>query len=290
MDKLSSSSFGTIEGLSKEDIVSDLFNDSDECILLESVPPRTLTKLPIATAKPEWEDGEVFIAFPCYKTTNPATAWCLIAMAKDFGSKVRLDMSIGDAMIYHSRNTLAHRFLQSNAKWLLFIDDDMIVPIGRPNFLREMCRLSDEYPSHILGLNTIERLLSHRKSVVGASYFSRHVKGRAVNGLASDSNYFSKARSFHDGILEAPWIGTGCMLVTREVFEDMKKKFPSLAPVSETMPWNFFHPGEDGRGEDVAFCGRAKECGHPVYVDTMLHAFHVGYGTYGVHTSILYRD
>lgn len=236
--------------------------------------------------EPEWLGRDLFVGFPSYKQTNPATAWCLIALALDLGKeKVRFDMQVGDAMIYHARNELAMKFLASPAQWLLFLDDDMIPPIGRPDFLRAMCRLPDSYPTTPMALHVAHRLVGHGVDIVGATYFTRHPKGRAVNSLATDSSYRARAASFHDGIMPCDWIGTGCMLVHRRVFETMQTKFPDLNPTNPEMPFNFFQPENDGRGEDIAFCARAVTCGFQPHVDTMLQALHVGHGVYGMHTS-----
>jgi hypothetical protein len=236
----------------------------------------------------EWLGRDLFVGFPCYKQTNPVTAWCLLAMALDLGKdKIRFDMEIGDAMIYHARNNLAMKFMKTEAKWLLFIDDDMIVPIGRPQFMRQMCRLPADYSESALALSTIHRLIEHDKPIVGATYFGRHIDGRAVNSLHNDNNYRERVNSFSDAILPCNWLGTGCMLIKREVFETMMTQFPELAPENDELPWNFFQPDTDGAGEDIAFCRRARECGFQPYVDTKLQAIHVGYGTYGVHTSNL---
>jgi len=262
---------GQIEGI----------NDVELDELAEEIPSEPI----LPAAKSEWVGTDVFIGFPCYKTTNPVTAWCLVAMAKDFGDRVRMDMEIGDAMIYHARNRLAQRFLESSANWLLFIDDDMIVPIGRPDFFRDMARLPSDYPEAPAALNTVTRLLSHNQMLVGATYFARHPKGRVINSLFGDAEYRAAASSFTDRIYPCEWLGTGCMMIHRSVFTTMMEKFPELEPGDDEMPWNFFQPGVDGRGEDIAFCARALECGIQPHVDAQLHAVHVGYGTYGVHTS-----
>jgi hypothetical protein len=129
--------------------------------------------------------------------------------------------------------------------------------------------------------------MGHGADIVGATYFTRHPRGRAVNSLALDQTYRARAASFHDGTMPCDWIGTGCLLIHRKVFEAMQTKFPELNPTNPEMPFNFFQPENDGRGEDIAFCARARECGFHPHVDTMLHALHVGHGVYGMHTSAL---
>lgn len=236
--------------------------------------------------KPEWVGRDVFIAFPCYKTTNPGTAWCLQALALDLTKEaLRFDLSFGDAMIYHSRNTLADKFMKTECSTLLFIDDDIIFPVGRPDFLREIARLPSTYPSEHLALHTLHRLKSHDKGIVGATYYERNPEGRPVNALRENSGYNAKARAFSDEILPCDWVGTGCTMVKRQVFLDIQAKFPELAPTPAAPVWNYFLPDTDGAGEDISFCRRAAKAGHQTYVDCKLHALHVGYAAYGSHNT-----
>jgi hypothetical protein len=259
---------GSIEGITDADI--------DEVV-------GAVVSTPVSSS--EWTGRDLFVAFPCYKTTNPVTAWCLVAIALDFGKeKVRFDMELGDAMIYHARNRLAQRFLESPAKWILFVDDDMILPIGRPDFLRVSAKLPSDYPVAPTALNTVNRLISHGKELVGASYVTRNVTSTPVNSLMRDPQYRTQLSGFVDQIVPCDWFGTGCMLVHRRVFEEMQRKMPELAPSVATRPWDFFRPDSDEQGEDQAFCRRAREIGVQPYVDTMLQALHVGYGVYGAHT------
>lgn len=229
----------------------------------------------------EWEGKDVFVAFPSYKTTNPGTAWCMLALALDYGKdKLRFDMELGDAMIYHARNTLAKRFLASEANWLLFVDDDMLFPVGRPAMLRQLARLGSEYPDAPLALQTIDRLKASGNWLVGATYYARNNTGRVINSNHKNVAYTTAARRFEDRLFECDWMGTGLMLINRQVFTSMQAKFPELAPETEEGAWDFFRPDQHGRGEDQAFCRRAREIGIQPYVDTRLHALHVGYSVY----------
>ena len=291
-DGVSQAPLGGISGVEDADLAEE---EQEAAATVAEAPSKQNSKKrapEVATAVPgaenkaqEWEGRDVFVGFPCYKQTNPVTAWTLVAMALDFGKeKIRFDMEIGDAMIYHARNRLAMKFLDTGANWLLFLDDDMIPPIGRPGFLKEMARLPDTYPADAMAVHVIHRLVGHKQELVGATYFARHPNGRAINSLWQDENYLSRALGFQDTILPCDWVGTGCMLLHRSVFEKIMARFPELKPGAEGMPWNFFQPMTDGRGEDIAFCARARECGVQPFVDCRLHAIHVGYGTYGAHT------
>ncbi len=235
---------------------------------------------------PEWDGRKVMVGFPCYKYTNPATAWTLVAFALDLGKeKIRFEVELGDAVISNARNRLAQKFMASECEWLQFIDDDMISPIGRPGFMRQMCRLPETHPDEPLNLHTIHRLHGHQKSIVGATYYTRNPQGLPVNALARDREYLARAANFSDSVMECEWVGTGCMMIHRSVFVSLMEKFPELAPVDDESPWRFFQYSENGSGEDVSFCRRASQAGHQAFVDTMLQCQHVGYACYGAQSS-----
>lgn len=228
------------------------------------------------------------VLFPCYKTTNPATAWTLLAMALDFGrEKIQFDMELGDADISNARNRLASRFLTKNAEWSLWIDDDIIVPTGRPQWLRRMCGLNHEkFTDRIAGQYIVHKLLSHKQKIVSGVYFGRHPFGPPIFGTGlSNMNHNEIARSMQDSLIETPWVGMGAVMIHRDVFLAIQEKFPELSPannpnhidrVTRETWWDFFRK-LPGKGEDVSFFERARECGFKVYVDTGLQCMHVGY-------------
>lgn len=256
-------------------------------------PPESKTPLPDAinpivetqsydgfkSFRAEWEGKDLFVGFPCYKTTNPATAWVLLAMALDLGrEKIRFDMELGDAMIYHARNRLARKFLQTEANWFLMLDDDMIPAIGRPGFLRSMCGLPDSVQDSALQRHVIHRLIGAGKTLIGGAYFGRRKGARLMTDLVQ---YENDVKIHADKVLKCKWVGTGCMLIHRKVFEDIQKHYPELKPKDPEEPFDFFRPIGNGVGEDVSFCYRASKAGHDPHIDLGLPIYHVGYHCYG---------
>lgn len=226
----------------------------------------------------EFAGRDIFVGFPCYKTTNPVTAFALIAMALDFGKdKIRFDMSIGDAMIYHSRNKIAHKFLETDAKWLLMIDDDIIPCIGRPNWMKSTVASARNMPDAPLQRHVLQRLIGANKTLIGGAYFGRQ-EGAPL--MCSDRTLEPKARAYQDEVAPVDWVATGCMLVHRKVFDDIKEKHPELASPIANGEFDYFHPINSATGEDVSFCKRAKAAGHQPHIDLGLPVFHVGYKTY----------
>jgi len=226
----------------------------------------------------EFSGRDVFVGFPCYKTTNPVTAFALIAMALDFGKdKIRFDMSIGDAMIYHSRNKIAQKFLETDAKWLLMIDDDIIPCIGRPNWMKSTVPSARNMNDAPLQRHALQRLIGANKTLIGGAYFGRQ-EGAPL--MCSDRSLEPKARAYQDEVAPVDWVATGCMLVHRKVFQDIEEKYPELKSPIPNGEFDYFHPINSATGEDVSFCKRAKESGHQPYIDLGLPVFHVGYRCY----------
>lgn len=226
----------------------------------------------------EFEGRDIMVGFPCYKTTNPITAFTLLAMALDFGrDKIRFDMSIGDAMIYHSRNVIADKFLQTDAKWLLMMDDDIIPSIGRPAWMRNWVAAARNIQDLPLQRHVLHRLVGSGKTLVGGAYFGRQ-EGGAL--MCSNPGLTARARAYEDATVPVDWVATGCLLVHRTVFEDIAKKYPELAPNVRGGVFDYFHPMSSGEGEDVSFCKRAAAAGHQPHIDLGLPVFHVGYKIY----------
>lgn len=229
----------------------------------------------------EFAGRDIFVGFPCYKTTNPVTAFTMIAMALDFGrDKIRFDMSIGDAMIYHSRNTIVKKFLETDAKWLFMMDDDIIPSIGRPAWMRSTVHAARNLPDLPLQRHILHRLIGSGKTLVGGAYFGRQENAPI---MCSDRSLDAKAKAYADVITPVDWVATGCLLIHRKVFNDIKEKFPELSPQNPNSPeaaFDYFHPINSQTGEDVSFCKRAKQAGHQPHIDLGTPVFHLGYKTY----------
>lgn len=224
-------------------------------------------------------------------------------------------LDFGDAFIVHSRNKLAAGFLRTGIEWCLTIDDDMVVPFGNAPLFNSFTgfRLSERFA----GLNVIDRLLSHGKSLVGGLYFSRWRNGKAVYGEGGDAQELTYARQGpHDVCKPTRWVGTGCMLIHRSVFLDIEKTFPHLARGADGKGGQWFTSSEHdlraaaelaikyedpsdgiaeiekalnksqrhssmGMGEDVQFCVRAAQAGHQPHVDMGCLCGHIGSYCYG---------
>lgn len=252
--------------------------------VVEEEPPAVEAEYPVRVMAAEWGGATLFVAFPSYKTTNPVTGITLSHIAQDLGKDVIIEGRFGDAMIYHSRNKLAEMFLASGCEYCFWLDDDVVIPTGRPEFFTRTCRLPKTYPQNIAGVNAVSRLMSHKLPLVGGTYFSRNEEGRLVAGVVYNGmfNPISRGNIERGARVPAQWIGTGCMLTHRSVFE-MMREIPDIAP-EEGNPhsgWDFFRPLRHGVGEDQSFCARARQVGIQPMLDMGVQCMHVGYMAYG---------
>ncbi len=225
-----------------------------------------------------WQGRQVYLAFPVIKATNPGTAWAIAQLMRDLGDKCADDIVMGNSNIDHARNILAHKFLRSKSEYMLFIDDDVVPPTGRPKFFKYVTNPPPDYPDDLAGVHVVEQLLSRGKTLVGGLYFGRQAGGAPVfhEGLTNPQfNEMARDLSCRD-LLATEWFATGCMMIHRSVFESMKQAFPKLRVNHEDFEYDFFQK-IPGSGEDASFCRRAKQAGHQPYIDLSVRCAHVGY-------------
>jgi hypothetical protein len=221
----------------------------------------------------EFGGRDIFVGFLSYKFTNPVTTMALTALALDFGrDKIRFDLECGNSMIPQARNNLAAKFLETDAKYLFMLDDDIIPCIGRPSWMQAWVPAARQINERALQRHVLSRLVNANKSIIGAAYFERR-ESESPKIVCSEQKLTPRAKAYEDAIEEVQWIGTGAMLVHRKVFEDIAKNEAGLNGA-------FFHPLNGLAGEDVSFCARAKAAGHPIYIDLGIPTFHVGNKTY----------
>lgn len=193
-----------------------------------------------------------------------------------------------DTVIQKARNLCAHHFLASEAEWSWWVDGDIVPSWGDVAFFYDLKRLGipqSRISQDFLKTRTLERLLSHGKTVVGAVYQQRRVKGAICSPAdlrpnptvdEKDAILALRQKGPRDKLLAVDWCATGCLLVHRSVYDDIKRKRPDLAPPNEGGMWNFFGHEVGRGGEDAAFGALAKEAGHQSYLDMGAWVAHVG--------------
>jgi hypothetical protein len=240
----------------------------------------------------------VDIIMPVYRGVQGPTMFATCAALKKFDREVGHDtvglrQEFGNAMIYVVRNILVHQWLtESESPWCLFLDDDMLPPIGNANWFWAKSGTSvAEIPERIASQHFLKRLLGHQRPIVSACCFGRSRRGQPVFGAAyQDPGLREACRRMDDRLVETDWAGTGCLLVHRKVFAAIRDTYPELRMDVRKAGYAFdyFRPTAlDGApvGEDAAFGLRAKKAGFPTVVDLGLQVLHIGNNAFGPHNT-----
>ncbi len=152
-------------------------------------------------------------------------------------------MRFGDAFIIHTRNQLVDDFLRKeDCEWSLWVDSDMVIPFGNSEWFNAFTNF--RLPEPFAGFHAIDRLLSHGKTLVSATYWGRWDHGGPVfcEAMKNKEEMEIVRRGPYDQIRATKWVGFGCVLVHRSVFLDIEKKFPHLARGENGKDFQGFTP------------------------------------------------
>jgi len=190
------------------------------------------------------EGKQVEILLPWYREVAPQVAFTVMRLMRKASASIGVRARWGDACIYHTRNILAEEFLRSGIEWSFWIDGDEILPHGDAKFFNATAGM--HLPDDFAGLNAIDRLLSHGKTLVGGVYWDRHpnskpIYAEAMNNAKEDA-YARKGP--YDLVKPTAWVGFGAVLVHRSVFLDIEKRYPHLGRKEDGTGGNWFSPNE----------------------------------------------
>lgn len=200
--------------------------------------------------RPTAQRPRAMIGMPWYKSSNPVTAFSVMGLVDR--TRTALLLNHGDAFVAHTRNHVADNFLKSGFEWLLTIDDDMVVPFGNGNWFNAFTGFN--LPMKFANLHTLDRLLSHGKKLIGGLYKGRTVGGKYMfaEGLQNAEVAKYLDRGPHDEIRPCRWVGTGCMLIHRDVFLDIEARFPVLSRAKNGGSGHWFTSSEHSLKNSVA--------------------------------------
>jgi hypothetical protein len=171
----------------------------------------------------------------------------------------------GDSLIPRGRNKIAKMFLETDCKYLMFIDSDI-------RFQRWM----------------INQLRAHDKGIVGGVYLKKTLPYQPVmNSMLGEE----------DGIAIMREIGTGFMMIRRDVFGAFRSMWPEHDYLNDDdeqagtyHDWfkiGVFRGKDDDKtkpgrylSEDYYFCQEAAQLGYKTYLDRNILTQHVGKMTY----------
>ena len=163
----------------------------------------------------------------------------LVARLKDDGIQFETQIQSG-TLVYAARDKLAIHAMQNNFTHVLWLDADMI-------FTEDL--LDD-------------LMFSGKNFVTG---IARSRRKPFVSCLFKDLSSCERIEEYPNDTFEIAGCGFACILMHIDVIKDVWATFQTC-----------FHP-ERGLGEDLAFCDRARFCGHKIYAEPAVKLGHIAH-------------
>lgn len=231
---------------------------------------------------PAIRNEKIALGLPCYggKIDQPFMQ-CVLHMCGTIDIVPFIDFMPGDSLVNRARNNLAHNFYngypaQLDGKparmlydWLLFLDTDLI-------FQPE-------------GIVTLYKLaLEKGPGIYGGTYPFKQLKPKIV------FNNMPNCVPDKEGIVEVREVGTGFMLIHRDVFTKMIEAFSDEMRFeadqgdmndARAIKYDFFTVGvrkdpllgyKRFLSEDWYFCQRWREIGGKIWMHTGIQCGHIG--------------
>lgn len=195
---------------------------------------------------------------------------------------------MGDSLIPRARNACIAYFLCSEHTHILFVDGDiMFDPQSLSKLLaRDIPVVSCAYPKKNLDLPSLVA-----KSIeAGKAGREVHPGGMILTSMSYVVET-EKDTKLENGWLKADMVGTGFLLLKREVVEKLVSLHPELKYENDCHQYDDLHPSintnfyalfdtriVDSRyvSEDYSFCMYLREAGYDIWVDTTSGLVHIG--------------
>ena len=183
---------------------------------------------------------------------KPKTVKCLLDMIT-YSRGVDFHVLVAEQgyTIAENRNYCVAQAKKNGSDALMFIDDDMTFPP-----------------------DTLERLASRDKQVIGVNSYSRCLPPSSTVGLMDKKGEYmhpSKHTEWEmqvpDYLFEAYFVGTGVALIDMEVFKKIKSPY---------FVFTYDKNGQVIHGEDGNFCRKVKEAGIGIWCDGSIEIGHLG--------------
>jgi hypothetical protein len=211
--------------------------------------------------------NKLFVALPAYGAVPVPFTQSLIKLLLAPPAPLVVQFHPGDSLVSRARNNLTAQFLAGDCTHLLFIDTDLIFSVEH-----------------------IARLLAHDLPIVGG-FYPKKQEGN-LEWVCNAHVDFPPPEP--NGLQSLRYLGTGFLLVKREVFDLMiltyRDEIEYVADGTgrtehDLWPVGVFHPPVAAGvspasarylSEDWFFCQRALDLGYQVFGDPRVILKHIG--------------
>lgn len=162
-------------------------------------------------------------------------------------------VSKSTAAIDRARELTVEDALELDPEWLLFIDSDVVPPV-----------------------DAFERLRRHGVDIVSGLYYMDNPDGvHPAMWRLDDDDSPAIVGYDREGLVNVDAVGFGCLLVNRQVLDDVERPWFRWTEGFEDHPWDLRRrTGVPGVSEDFHFCQKATSAGYEIYVDTTVKCMH----------------
>ena len=184
-------------------------------------------------------------------------------IGKEMGIMCQLAPHIGDSLVSRARNTSLQSFRESEADWLFTLDDDIQLPE-----------------------DALTKLVNADRDLVGGIYRLKNDEPKrnpyAIRFLNEDMDIKN------DTLNEVKYLSTGCMLYKRTFVEKLVEQYPDLwyyeNMTGRTIPALYmpYIYQDEYLSEDWAFCQRARDRGHKIWLHSGVQCGHWGLKNYAM--------
>ena len=185
-----------------------------------------------------------------------------------------------DSLITNARNKLASIFVKHDFTHMLFIDADIGFDANDIVSMIEADKgvIAGVYPKKVMNW---ERVKEAVKNDVPTDQLEFHAGDLVINLLDYERE---KAVKINEPV-EVTGLGTGFMLIKKEVMEQLKDKVDTYLDDDETVLYEYFFLKKDPvlrkqLTEDYAFCGLCRENGISIYAAPWVRLNHTGTYTF----------
>lgn len=205
---------------------------------------------------------KITLAICTNRGIRPKTAQCLLDLMK---SEYEIHPIVCERgyTIAENRNYAVVQAQKNQSEYLFFIDDDMT-----------------------FSTDVLDRLLAHKKDVVGVNSYSRCLPLASTVGLMDKDGKYKHPDRFPawemkipDELFEAYFVGTGICLIDMRVFDGLTKPY---------FTFTYDDNGQVKNGEDGWFCDQVRKAGMKVWCDPTIEVGHLGEIEYGKKLEKLY--
>ena len=207
----------------------------------------------------------------------------LVKILAESGHQVHYIDLANESLITRARNTLTEMFLRSMSDYLLFIDADQ--GFASDGVLR-MINEGVDLVGAAVPMKAINWGRVKKAAMDGKEDLEKHT---AIYNVNINKNQKEKLRENPNALVEVDYIGTGMMLISRNVFETIKKDIRQYRcdqdnvggilfgdPIYDFWQATIDNDSDRLLSEDYQFCKFWKNAGGKVYLAPYVRVSHVG--------------